>query len=134
MDVPKLIAEILADDWLDDESVEITKVDEIESLIEDVGWPAVRECLLEVLRDDGQSRNWRTAADAFWGAVLDRRDLPTDELIALLHHRFDPTGLVEDDLVWSIVSKLKGIDYLSDYEPLRDPGVIEELRKVRGAT
>ena len=69
---------------------------------------------------------------AFWGAVLDKRDLAADELIALLYHRFDPDGLAEDNEVWSIASKLKGVGYLSKFEPLRDPAVAEELQRIRG--
>jgi hypothetical protein len=68
----------------------------------------------------------------FWGAVLDWREVPADELIAWLYHRFDPEGRAEDNDVWSIASKLKGVGYLSDYKPLRDPGVLRHLNAIRG--
>lgn len=132
MQVRQRINEILADDRLDDESSELTKVEVIEGLIDEVGWEAVRDCMLGVLRDDHREAHWRTAIDFFWGAVLDRRPLPADELIAWLYHRFDPEGQTEDNEVWSITSKLKGVGYLSGYQPLRDPGVLGHLRAIRG--
>jgi hypothetical protein len=68
----------------------------------------------------------------FWGAALDRRELPADELIAWLYHRFDPDGRAEDNEVWSIASKLRGVAYLSEYYPLQDPGVVRHLEAIRG--
>jgi hypothetical protein len=130
--VRQRINEILADDRLDDESSDPTKAEVIEGLIDEFGWEAVRDCTLDVLRDDRQETHWRTAVHVFWGAVLDRRGLPADELIAWLYHRFDPDGQAEDNDVWSITSKLKGVGYLSDYKPLQDPGVLHHLRAIRG--
>jgi hypothetical protein len=130
--VRQRINEILADDRLDDESSDPTKAEVIEGLIDEFGWDAVRDCMLNILRDDQQEAHWRVAAHVFWGAVLDRRELQADELIAWLYHRFDPEGQTEDNEVWSITSKLKGVGYLSEYQPLRDPGVLHYLRAIRG--
>jgi hypothetical protein len=132
MELRQRISEILADDRLDDESSDPTKAEAIEALIGSHGWEPVRECMLDILRDDSQGSHWRTVAHVFWGAVLDRRELPADEVIALLYYRFDPEGRAEDNDVWSITSKLKGVGYLSEYEPLRDPGVLRHLQAIRG--
>jgi hypothetical protein len=43
------------------------------------------------------------------------------------HYRFDPRGDAEDNLAWSITSKLKGVGYLADYLALDDPGVQAEI-------
>jgi hypothetical protein len=132
MDIRQRINEILADDRLNDESSDPTKAEAIEALIGPYGWEIVRECMLDILRDDSQGSHWRTVAHVIWGAVLDRRELLADEVIALLYHRFDPEGRAEDNDVWSITSKLKGVSYLSKYEPLRDPGVLRHLQVLRG--
>ena len=132
MDVRERIAVTLADGRLDDASSELPKAEAIEALICQHGWETVRSCMMDVLRDDKQSAHWRTAADFFWGAVLDKRELPADELIAILYYRFDPEGRAEDNETWSIASKLKGVGYLSTYEPLHDPGVMQQLRQIRG--
>jgi hypothetical protein len=134
MELRQCICDILADDRLDDESSEPTKAEAIEALIGPYGWEPVRECMLDILRDDSQGSHWRTVAHVIWGAVLDRRELPTDEVIALLYYRFDPEGRAEDNDVWSITSKLKGVGYLSKYKPLRDPGVLRHLQAIQGRT
>lgn len=112
---------ILTDERLDDESSEPTKVEAIEALIGEFGWDGVREAMLDLLHDDRARTHWRTAMHVFWGAVLDRRVLPVDELIAWLYFRFDPDGANEDNDVWGITSKLKGVGYLSDYNRCKIP-------------
>lgn len=123
---------LLADPRLNDDGSDPTRAEAVERLFEEFGWEAVRDVMFAVLRDDRRAGDWRAAADFFWGAVLDRRDLSADELIAWLYHRFDPDGTDEDNQVWSIASELKGVDYLSDYQPLQDPGVLGHLRRIRG--
>jgi hypothetical protein len=107
--VRERINEILADDRLDDESSDPTKAEVIEWVIDEFRWVAIRDCMLEAVREDHQETRWRTAAHFSWGAVLDRRQLPADELIAWLDHRFDPECQTEDNEVWSITSKLKRV-------------------------
>jgi hypothetical protein len=131
MEVRQRIRESLADGRLDDEASELSKMEAIEALIGQFGWEPVRDCMMDVLRDDMQRHYWRHATHVFWGAVLDKRELPADELIALLYHRFDPEGRAEDNEVWSITCKLKGVGYLSEYKPLSDPAVMEHLRAIR---
>jgi hypothetical protein len=130
--VQERINAILADDRLNDESSDPTKAEAIEALIGGYGWEGVRECMMDILRDDSQPQHWRTAAHVFWGAVLDRQELPADEVIAWLWHRFCPEGQPQDDDIWGIVSKLKGVGYLSDYNPRHDPAVQRHLRAMRG--
>ena len=52
-------------------------------------------------------------------------------VIAWLWHRFCPEGQAQDDDIWGIVSKLRGVGYLSDYDPRSDPGVLRHLRASR---
>src|SRR5687767_8930611 len=102
---------VLADDALDDESSDDSKCERIERLIGVVGWAAVRDSILGILADAGRRRrDHEVAAEVLWGAVLDVREMPADRVIALLYNRFDPRGDTEDNLVWSIASKLKGLD------------------------
>jgi hypothetical protein len=123
---------VLADDALDDDSSDDSKCERIERLIGVVGWAAVRDNILAILADAGRRRrDHEVAAEVLWGAVLDGREMPADRVIALLYNRFDPRGDTEDNLVWSIASKLKGLDYLSEYQPLQDPGVQAELAAIR---
>jgi hypothetical protein len=115
----------------DFEALEDVSEDAINDLCDRFGWDSVQAGLLQVLEDNDQATHWPTVAAVFWGAALDGRSIQADKLIALLHHRFDPNGDAENNLVWSITCKLKGVDYLSDYKPLSDPGVIEELKAIQ---
>ncbi|MCE9525685.1 MAG: hypothetical protein K8R36_06485 [Planctomycetales bacterium] len=132
--VKNRIFAILADDHLDDESSPISKTDAIEALIGEYGWTPIRECMLDVLRDNSLEPHWRTAVHVFWGAVLDRRELPADELLAWLYHRFGSDGRDEDNEVWSIASKLKGVSYLSEYDPLKDAAILAYLKAIQSQT
>jgi hypothetical protein len=92
----------------------------------------VRDHILALLADAGRRRrDHEVAAEVLWGAALYGWEVPADRVIALLCDRFDPRGDAGDNLVWSIASKLKGVDYLSDYDPLQDPGVRAELAAIR---
>lgn len=117
----------------DHASPEDNSVERIEGLIEDAGWDVVRACLLAILEDPARPvAHWQVVAAVFWGAVLDKRPLPDDRLIALLYVRLpsDDAG-GENNLVWSITSRLRGVEYLSDYNPLADPRVHAELATIR---
>jgi len=57
--------------------------------------------------------------------------MPADAVIALLYGRFQRAGIGDEhsaNLLWSITCRLKGVGYLSDYEPLHDPGVLSEMK------
>jgi hypothetical protein len=103
----------------------------IEHLIPKYGWPAVCDLLLEILASERSPADYQTVAEVLWGAALDGRAMPADRVIALLYYRFDPQGDQEDNLVWSITAKLRGIGYLSKYRPLDDPGVRAELASIK---
>lgn len=121
---------ILAEDCLDDEAVDESKCERIENLISTLGWSAVLACLIEILSVNRRIKDYQVVAQVLWGAVLDKREMLSDRVVALLYHRFNPPGNDEDNLVWSITSKLKGVGYLSDYDPLSDPGVARAMAKL----
>lgn len=116
---------------LDDEDA----VERIEQLIEESGWPTVRDDLMAILEDPTRAASeWETVAAVFWGAVLDGREVNADRLIALLYARLpNDGGSAENNLAWSITSKLRGVDYLSAYNPLADGKVQAELASIRRA-
>ena len=133
MELEARITAILLDSSLDDETVDSSRAEEVEKLIPRFGWPAVQESMLAGLRSREPER-WRLAAEVLWGAALDRREVDVDRVIAHLCLRYPP-GPEEDNLAWSITSKLKGRGYLSAYDPLDDPGgarvLAELLREAR---
>ena len=119
---------ILSNDALDSDDCEESKCGLIEEeLIPQYGWEAVREAMIRVLLDDSRrAQDYEATAAVFWGAVLDCRDVPVNEVIALLYHRLPhDDGSSENNLAWSITCNLKNVDYLSEYDPLEDPEVFQ---------
>lgn len=133
MDLENEINKILGDDSLDDVRREQDKCDLIEDLIPRYDWKSVQGVLITVLEENNRSqKDYITAAEVFWGAVLDGRDVSANRVIALLYHRLEPDpGSNENNLAWSITSKLKGVDYLSEYDPLEDPDVKVEIKNIK---
>jgi hypothetical protein len=130
MDLRDCVVAILNDPALDGAEDTGTKAEHIELLIAEHGWDALLACLCGLLHAGDAATDWLAIADVFWGAVLDQRPMPADAVIALLYGRFERAGMHDEhseNLLWSITNRLKGVGYLSDYEPLRDPGVISEL-------
>ena len=128
-----IINSILADDSLDSEECEKSKCEAIEMLIPAYGWDTVQDALLLILIDsERRTRDYEVAAEVFWGAILDQRKITSaNKVIALLYSRLQKDeGSFENNLAWSIASSLKGYGYLSDYDPLKDHEVIEEMRQL----
>jgi hypothetical protein len=57
-------------------------------------------------------------------------EVSSNERRVIAHLYFRYCGPGEDNLAWSITSRLKGVGYLSDYDPLCDPYVVRELKKL----
>lgn len=123
--LPPLLASTLAALGSDDAAAVI------EALAREYGWAPVADEMFQLLEDNRQPAHWYTATVVLWFAVLDQVPLPADRVIALLYHRVDGTEHQWDNLVWSITSRLKGEEYLSDYNPLKDPGVLRELARLQ---
>lgn len=125
------ISQILEDDSLDLENSDLSKCEVIEQLIPELGWLTVYAEMISILEDQNQCpRNWHTAAEVLWGAVLDKRDLSeTGKLIALLYLRLGNSD-GDENLAWSITSELKGVSYLSSYDPMKDPEVVAEITRL----
>lgn len=94
------------------------------------GWPPVGEALLGILEAD-EPGLWPDAAGALWATALDRCELDSNRVIALVYHRLGGSASDHDsNLAWSVASRLKGVGYLSDYDPLADPDVLRELERL----
>jgi hypothetical protein len=128
MSLRESIDAILGDASLDDDADarSSSRIEELEGLVDIFGWAPVQLEMLQIMASESDDY-CRVAAGFFWGAAQDQRPIDGDRLIAHLCLRF-PQG---DNLAWSITSKLKGLDYASDYDPLQDPGVVGNLEALR---
>ena len=128
MGLSGVLDSILSNDALDSGECEESKCGEIEKLIPEYGWEAIQETTINILLDDQRRiSDYDVAAQVFWGASLDNRNICINKVIALLYYRLMKNeNSNENNLAWSIVTKLKKIDYLSDYDPLKDEEIIQE--------
>lgn len=126
----KEINEILHNVRLDDESLDRTKAETIEEVIPKYGWENVQQALLSVLLDDNRTKDeYSVVEQVFWGAVLDKRPIKQNAVVALLYYRLgDRNAPYAENLLWSITAKLYGLDYVtSDYNALEDKKILDEL-------
>lgn len=107
-----------------------SRCEQIEALISETTWPVIQDTLIGILSDDQESyENWHACLQVFWGAVLDQRPVEGKRVIALAYHRLN-TDLDEDEnFAWSLVCKIKGVDYLSRYDPLDDPEIVRIINE-----
>ena len=134
--VRETVSAILADASFDDDACLETRDEAIWALVATHGWDAVREEMLAVLRDDGAQAHWRDASVVIWRGG--ERPMPAVAVIALLYRRLigdvPAAHQLDENLVWSITCNLKRVDYLSDYEPLRDPEIVAEMARLSGVS
>lgn len=103
--------------------------DAINAVVAQHGWLATRDLILAALEADEEAL-WYPATTAIWSALLAGHDMDADRVIALLWFRLAADSM-DGNLAWSIARNLKGVEYLSDYDPERDPTVAAELRRLR---
>ena len=112
---------------------EHSKAEQLEALAEEITWPLLLADMLRILRDGSRSlRDCRVATEVLWGAVLDKRAIDGTDVIAHLLLRYEIAGPSEDNLAWSIVARLRGVSYLSEYRPSEDPDIQARLAELRG--
>jgi hypothetical protein len=98
------------------------------------GWKGVFDAVMSVLRDDGCVENWATAAATLWRLQEywpERRAGSDDVWTGHLYHAVDRVSVLGvnlterdfENLAWRITIKLRGLSYMSDYEPREDPRV-----------
>jgi hypothetical protein len=109
--------------------------DAIARLAAEFDWRQLTSGLIRILQQEPQ-RHWYDATAAlYWFQCDGHLQLPCEPsyLIALLYdclQRHPSLGGRQEEgecenLVWSIVHTLKGVGYLSDYDPLDDPDVLK---------
>jgi hypothetical protein len=124
---------ILDDAAFDDDDCLDSRDEAIWELVSTCGWEAILAEMLAILRDDNARPHWQEATIVLWRGI--KNPMPVIQVIALLYRRLletvPPEYELDENLVWSITCNLKGIDYLSDYDPTRDPQIIAEMARRR---
>lgn len=99
-------------------------------LLATMEWPVLDEALRALLRDASADALWPAIIELYWAALLDGRPTHDDSLVALLWHRRLQLTL-DENLVWSVIARLKKLDYLANYDAEKDEGVLRELQRLR---
>ncbi|MFT5322529.1 MAG: hypothetical protein ACI8P0_000364 [Planctomycetaceae bacterium] len=131
----RLIA-LLSDSRFDDETVDDDLNDAVTSLATDVGWQPVLNAMLDILRNNSLTLHWYDVVACLFRCDCHELPLPCERsyLTALLYDclRLKPDLGIDgrdlddtDNLVWSIVHNLKGVSYMSDYNPKTDKDVLQ---------
>ncbi len=132
MDLQNRVNEILKMDIDDNELLDFSRSDLIyRFLVEEYGWNEVQQSLFQALIDKKTKEDYVTIAQTFWYAILDNLDIDRDKAVALINYRCNPyDSPYEDNLAWSITSKLYSLDYAnSEYNAFRDEKIINILNE-----
>ena len=104
-----------------------------ETVLSKFCWDSVQDALISMLTDDRYTHSdYEKIADVFWGAVLDEKEIKKEAVIGLLYYRLGKKEApYENNVIWSIASKVYGLEYgNSEYNPLQDQKILAELKKV----
>lgn len=116
---------VLHDDSLDDENIDESKAEMLESMIEGLDWDECNSAIENLLSMSLRTIDYESVAALIW--ALDDKPFNKNKIIALLYHRLDPDFNSEHNLVWSITSRFKNEGYLSEYIPSEDAEVMNEF-------
>jgi len=132
--IPLLVADLQEEDY--------DLEDEIGKLAEHVGWNNVLKEVMHILDRPSKRAHWYQAASITYWAVSDGIEFPypREEWIARLYYCLEvfpehgePDMSNGSNLVWSIATKLMGLGYNSDWEPLTDQDVVGRMSRMRAA-
>lgn len=110
--------------------------DAVQALVERIGWPTPLAEAMAILADDGLRGFWHQAMPVvFWAQARDETRIPPGgdalDCIARLYVCLEREPKLDENLAWSIASRLKGVSYLSDWNPLLDRQVCLRMASMR---
>ena len=121
----------------ENEDEELDLLEELGHLAGSVGWEPLLADAFALLNNPAQQGFWHAAIRVLYGSLSAHPALPCtlEECIARLYVCLEQSPeLAEHDgenLVWSVVTNLKGISYLSDWDPYKDPVIWQHMERYR---
>ena len=101
-----------------------------ETILPQYDWNDIQEALINILLDNNRKdKDYETAAEIIWEAVLDGKPVKKTPVVGLLYYRLgNKEAPYENNLIWSIATKLYDLDYAnSEFNPLKDPEILRVL-------
>jgi len=113
----------------------------INNLNSEYGQYQILDSILEILKDYSYHKCWYLAVSIIsWFVEEGDIDLPVkwQELVAILYFCLDlfpdlgvSEGADGENLVWGIAHSLKNVDYLSEWNPIKDPEIIKYIKQLK---
>ena len=104
--------------------------DEEDTVLVEYEWDDIQAALISILLDDHCGKaDYEKAAEIIWDAVLAGKEIQKDLIVGLLYYRLgDRHAPYDNNMIWSIASELKNLDYAnSEYDPYKDDGISKKL-------
>ena len=101
-----------------------------ETVLSEYKWDDIQTALITILLDDQCEKTaYEETAKMIWDAFLSGKTIQTDLVIGLLYYRLGNNNAPYDNnLIWSITSALKKLDYANaDYNPAKDQAILKKL-------
>ncbi|QWF17856.1 hypothetical protein [Lysobacter capsici] len=109
----------------------------VEELVQPTNWEPVLAEAMRVLASSGLRRFWHQAmCVVFWSSHGEVRIPPGGDAldcVARLYLCLERDPGLDENLVWSIAHQLKGVGYLSAWNPLLDREVVMRMAVMRMA-
>lgn len=92
-------------------------------------WEEIRTGLLAILYGNDQSLWIETVLYIYYfqGRGYKYEEAKT---IALLYNCLSLSDELDENLIWTITKDIRSVSYLSNYDPFKDPAVLEEMNKI----
>lgn len=126
METSKLLIKKLEDAMCSEDPIEYVE----EMILPQFSWNEVQDALIYILLDNNhEDKDYETVAEIIWEAVLDGRTVKKETVVGLLYYRLGKREApYENNLIWSITTKLYDLDYAnSEFNPLMDPSILQTL-------
>lgn len=126
MDNNTLLIKKLNDAFCSEDALEYV----LETILPQYDWNDIQEALINILLDNNRKdKDYETAAEIIWEAVLDGNSIKKAPVVGLLYYRLgNKEAPYENNLIWSIAANLYDQDYAnSEFNPPKDPEILGVL-------
>ena len=97
------------------------------------GWEPLLVEAFALLSSRAQEGYWNEATLVIYWSLSAQPTLPCtrEECIARLYVCLEQSPELDENLVWSVAKELKGVPYVSDWDPYKDPVIWEHMERYR---
>lgn len=99
-----------------------------------IGWASILQDVLEILSNKERQEDWQSAANVIYWSDVAKTEMPIPKMAVvarLTWCQIVGEGLDNaENLVWSIAKELKGVNYESEWDPIKDPEVSSFLAEL----